>query len=204
MRSRYLTATLLVTALLAGCGGSDSTDSSPAASAASAAEQTEAPASDDTAAAETPAVTETPAVDTPAVTSEAPDTSVEAEFSGEGAGEFCKLLVEFGELPDPLESTLGDEVEPAVLEQTVVQYLDALNKLNQAAPAEVKSEMQLFADAFGISAKFFAQFDYDLTALGTDPAALDQYTAELEALGTDVTFDGLEAYSTDVCGLPES
>jgi hypothetical protein len=199
MRSRSLTTTLLVAALLAGCGGNDSTDSSPAASAA---EQTEAPASDDTAAAETPEVVETSAGSEAPVETVAPQTadSGDTDVSGDGSEQFCDVLAELDTGANPM--TGEGDLDPDATRKAFEEFTDIYDRLEQSAPPDFAGDTKALSDGFDVADELYARFGYDFDALFADSGGADEYIASLDAAVAPATIDRLKRYATEVCGLP--
>jgi hypothetical protein len=98
-------------------------------------------------------------------------TTKAAADSGKAGDVFCNDAVK-------LASEMADAVAPSTgqgsagdLEASVKQAETFFKQLADKAPAEIKSDFKVYADAFAAYAKVMAKYDYDFTKLMSDPEA---------------------------------
>ena len=124
-------------------------------------------------------------------TTVAPTTTVAAP-AGNPSDDFCEFIVGYSEDAD--FNPIG--LNPEELENLFTTNVDAINEAVQLAPSEIKTDVEMFADAYSGFVGLLAEYDFNFLALSD--AALDdpRMTAlddpELQAAG-----DRIEAY----CGI---
>lgn len=123
---------------------------------------------------------------------------------GGADGEFCTLIrayetdnADFGGIFSNPDAT--DAEIKAGLDELVA----AVGRLRDAAPDDVRADVETVTGTIEKMAEVLAQYDYDFDALATAPEA-----AELQTLlaSDDVALAGsrLDAYTTDVCGVSDN
>lgn len=117
--------------------------------------------------------------------------------TGDPGSDWCDAVrsAEQGEA-SPLDfDILG--LSPEELEARFTDNIAVLEEWEAKAPPEISDQVTTLVDAFRTVVSLAEDAEWDLLALGTDPAFLAAFdTAELEAAADDI-----DRYSADVCGV---
>ncbi len=128
---------------------------------------------------ETTATSESPA----ATTTEAPATTTSEAPAANSSDEFCQFVVAAAAESD--FTPLG--LSPQELEEAFAGNLDAINQAAALAPADIRSDVLLFADAYGGFVELLAENDFNFLALAdldeSDPRIVALDDPELVAAG---------------------
>ena len=136
--------------------------------------------------------TATPAPSTTVAAAGGPTTSlrtVDTNFTGQGSAEFCNLARTYTER----SSQLGPNATPAQLRTVAREGQTAINQALNAAPAEIKNDVQVIATAFGGLLTDLETANYDVTRVA--PASF----ARLQAPEFATASQRFQAYVRNVC-----
>lgn len=134
------------------------------------------------------------ATSAPATTAGGPTTTarpVDTSFTGQNSAQFCTLAKNY---KNPAAS-LGSNPTPAQLKTVLTDGQTAINQALGAAPAEIKPDVQVIADAFTAFSKELAKVDY--VAANVPPTAL----APLSTPAFQTASARFAAYLKSVCGV---
>jgi len=112
-------------------------------------------------------------------------------FTGKGSAEFCGLAKTYQDRITGLATRLSD---PTQLKPFLDELSKAVKQAVDVAPAEIKADVKVLADAATSYVDAFAKAGYDYTKLSPD-APQKLATPEVQAAAAR-----LSAYSKNVCG----
>jgi len=116
---------------------------------------------------------------------------VDTSFTGQDSAGFCGLARAY----DERSTALGSSPTPEQLRTAVQEGQAAISQAVGSAPAEIKSDVEVLAAAFGTVVKELETANFD--ARGVSPAAFQQMQApEFQAATTR-----FQAYMRNVCGV---
>ena len=115
--------------------------------------------------------------------------TVDTNFTGQGSAEFCNLARTYTER----SSQLGPSATPAQLRTVAREGQTAINQALNAAPAEIKNDVQIIATAFGGLLTDLETANYDVTKVA--PASF----ARLQAPEFGTASQRFQAYVRNVC-----
>lgn len=136
-----------------------------------------------------------PSTSTPAATAPGGPTTtirpVDTSFTGQNSAQFCGLAKTYNDR----YSNLGPTNTPAQLKTVVQDGRTAINAAASAAPAEIKPDVQVLADAFGSVYNELEKVNFDATKVSLTAFAPLQ-TPQFQQ--STVRF---QAYLQKVCGI---
>lgn len=127
-------------------------------------------------------------------TSAGPTTTarpVDTSFTGQGSAQFCSLAKTYTDR----FANVGAATTPAQLKTVVQDGRAAINDAAAAAPAEIKPDVQVIADAFGSLVNGLDKVNYDVTKVSAEAFA------PLQAPQFQASSTRFQAYTTKVCGI---
>ena len=130
------------------------------------------------------------------VPSTAPSTSttvrpVDTSFTGENSAEFCALARTYTDR----FTSVGPNATPAQLRTVAVEGKTAITQAVNAAPAEIKPDVEVISNTFGALLRELERVDFEINRL--PPDAVQALQAPEFAQATT----RFQAYSRDVCGV---
>lgn len=131
--------------------------------------------------------TSAPAASGPATTARPVDTS----FTGQNSAQFCALARTYNER----FTSVGSNPTPAQLRTVTREGQAAIAQAVSAAPAEIKTDVEVLASAFGTFITELERVNFDATRL--PPTALSQLSSP-EFTASTTRF---QAYTRTVCGV---
>ena len=132
-----------------------------------------------------PAPTTTVAAGGPSTTLRTVDTN----FTGQGSAEFCTLARTYNDR----FTQIGANATPAQLRTVAREGQTAINQAVNAAPSEIKGDVQVIANAFGGLLTDLETVNYDVTKV--TPATF----AKLQAPEFATSSQRFQAYMRNVC-----
>ena len=115
--------------------------------------------------------------------------TVDTNFTGQGSAEFCNLARTYTER----SNQLGPNATPAQLRTVAREGQTAINQALNAAPAEIKNDVQIIATAFGGLLTDLEAANYEVTRVA--PASF----ARLQAPEFATASQRFQAYVRNVC-----
>jgi len=136
-----------------------------------------------------------PATSAPAATSSGGPTTtvrpVDTSFTGQNSAQFCDLARTYSER----FSSVGSSPTPAQLRTVTREGQTAIAQAVNAAPAEIKPDVQVLANTFGNLLSELEKVNFEITRL--PPAALQG----LQAPDFTQSTTRFQAYIRTVCGI---
>jgi hypothetical protein len=115
--------------------------------------------------------------------------TVDTNFTGQGSAEFCNLARTYNDR----FTQIGANATPAQLRTVAREGQTAINQAVNAAPGEIKSDVQVIANAFGGLLTDLEAVNYDVTKV--TPATF----ARLQAPEFATSSQRFQAYMRNVC-----
>jgi hypothetical protein len=117
----------------------------------------------------------------------------DTDFSGKGGGDFCDLAKKYEEdFEDTGDPTAGGDIEKEFTELT-----EAIDKLADEAPGEIKDDTEKIAAAFNEYNALLKKYNYDFTKIPeSETQNIDIENPDVEAASNRV-----ESYFEKVCGM---
>lgn len=112
--------------------------------------------------------------------------------------EFCGLLLAFRQSNDTLSTDI-DSNDPATTRIALQRLSSQSKSLSERAPSDIATEVATVSTFVDELNGLFAKYEYDLTKLSADPAAIEQYTT-LNDDDVQNAIDQLRAYGDQDCG----
>ncbi len=116
---------------------------------------------------------------------------VDTSFTGQDSAQFCSLARTYNER----STSLSPNATPAQLRTAVREGQTAITEAVNAAPAEIKPDVQVIANTFGAVLSELERVNYEIARL--PPAALQP----LQAPEFQQSTTRFEAYLRSVCGV---
>jgi hypothetical protein len=119
---------------------------------------------------------------------------------GSGTDDYCARVVAYKAKADEFGAIFSGTPDAAKVEEAYTTMQSMLHGLESGAPDEIKADVTTMSTAIDSVVKIMAQYDWDLTALGTAPemAELQQTLSGSEMNDASAR---LEAFSTGTCGI---
>lgn len=195
---RILVPVIPILLIATGCSGGDddvaTTPTTPVTVSAEPDGQSAAPPTSGT-----PTTAPDPAADDPGT------AATEAPVSGSGSStSFCGFIADVDENPD----VLGDSLDPEFLRTAMEASVAAIEEARDLAPPEIADDVELVLDAFLAIVELFAEYEWNLIAIGIDAAddprltSFDEepFTGAIDRVGA---FCGLDLNADDDPPAPE-
>ena len=120
---------------------------------------------------------------------------------GGADGEYCTLIRAYESDSNNFGDIFSDpEATPETLRQGIDDLVVAIEKLRDAAPAELKSDVETVTGTITLMADVLDKYDYDFMALATAPEAAE-LQARFESEEVVSAGERLDAYTTETCGV---
>jgi hypothetical protein len=118
------------------------------------------------------------------------------QMTGDNGSEWCDGVRAGAEEASPLEFNLLG-LSPEQIEVRLTGNVALLEDWHAQAPPEIEDDVGILVDAFRTMVELAEEAEWDLVALGSDPAFAETFEDDDLERATD----RIDAYSRDVCGV---
>lgn len=120
---------------------------------------------------------------------------------GGANGEYCTLIRAYESDSSDFGDIFSDpDATPETLKEGIDELVAAIGKLRDAAPDELKADVDTVTGTITAVADVLEKYDYDFMALATAPEAAE-LQARFDSAEVVEAGERLDAYTSDTCGV---
>lgn len=112
---------------------------------------------------------------------------------------FCGMIQDYKDKANSFDSAFTSN-DPKEIETAFTTMQGVLHDLDDAAPSDVKKDLDVMLSTVDRMISIFDKYDWDFTKLATAPE-FEELSADLDSQEMSDASDRLDAYSKDTCGI---
>jgi hypothetical protein len=126
--------------------------------------------------------------------------STSGSNSGTSDSEYCAKIKEYKAQSDALDAVM-QSTDPKAIRKGFETILVMLHDLDKNPPSAIAADVHAVREVSDEVVSVFDKYDYDFTKLATAPE-FEALSKKMDSAAINDSNKKLDAYSTDVCGLP--